>query len=412
MALMNRAVQLLSGRNNKIYNFATPARRGKSDLGQIMLRFSSLKDKFIYESVLFMKHTILQIDYITVNRLKRMNSLCGLYSRLYEKEKLRELIQALCRSLRSRSKRLLLGATVFSVFDWEGEKIKPTDMSNYSKEIDNCMFLTQETLTCPSCRNRWRIDKEVEGVNYCRCEGSPKSVYGIHKEKGDWSPFLERKDILVWRKEHPTEKGMYVYKMYGRFEDVTADEFMKVQLDMSEFRMSWDTSTAQCYVLDSNPQSNQDVYYWEVNWPRFFSNRDYCCVRETVYDPKTGTTILRSRSTDHPNCPVKRKCLRVRDYDSVLTVKPFSSPEKLGIEFSLTGFENPGVQLPESIITWVAIRGMPEFMLNLRKACIKMRNSEENQKLSLSSSQHTLKNQSNTDPGSDYVNRTSSRMYA
>jgi len=30
------------------------------------------------------------------------------------------------------------------------------------------------------------------------------------------------------------------------------------------------------------------------------------------------------------------------------------------------GFENPGVQLPESIITWVAIRGMPEFMLNLR----------------------------------------------
>ena len=30
------------------------------------------------------------------------------------------------------------------------------------------------------------------------------------------------------------------------------------------------------------------------------------------------------------------------------------------------GFENPGVQLPESIITWVAIRGMPEFMMNLR----------------------------------------------
>ena len=30
---------------------------------------------------------------------------------------------------------------------------------------------------------------------------SPKSVYGLHSENVDgWTPFLERKDILVWRK--------------------------------------------------------------------------------------------------------------------------------------------------------------------------------------------------------------------
>jgi len=411
---MNRAIQLLGGRNKKIYNFATPARRGKSDLSDIMLKFSSLKDKFIYESVLFMKHTVLQIDYITVNRLKRINSPCGLYSRLYEKEKLREILLALSRSIRARSKQMLLGATVFSVFDWDGHKVNAADLSKYSKEIDHCALLTQETLTCPSCGNRWRIDKEVDGVKYCRCEGSPKSVYGLHKEKGDWSPFLERKDIVVWRKDHPTQKGMYIYKMYGRFEDVTAEEFMKVQLDMSEFRLSWDTSTAQCYVLDQNAETKQEVYYWEVNWPRFFSNRDYCCVRQTLHDEESGTTVLISRSTDHPNCPIKRKCLRVEDYDSVLTVKPFSSPDKLGIEFSLTGFENPGVQLPESIITWVAIRGMPEFMLNLRKACIKLRSSEDTQKscsASLQSQQTSKSNPSNVESGSDYVNR-SSRIYA
>ena len=32
------------------------------------------------------------------------------------------------------------------------------------------------------------------------------------------------------------------------------------------------------------------VYYWEVNWPRFFSNRDYVCARRAVIidddDPK------------------------------------------------------------------------------------------------------------------------------
>jgi hypothetical protein len=37
--------------------------------------------------------------------------------------------------------------------------------------------------------------------------------------------------------------------MYGKFDDVTATEFLSVQLDMSEFRLTWDNSTAQCFVL-------------------------------------------------------------------------------------------------------------------------------------------------------------------
>ena len=31
-------------------------------------------------------------------------------------------------------------------------------------------------------------------------------------------------------------KGMYFYKMYGKFDDVTADEFIQVQTDTSDFR--------------------------------------------------------------------------------------------------------------------------------------------------------------------------------
>jgi hypothetical protein len=42
---------------------------------------------------------------------------------------------------------------------------------------------------------------------------------------------------------------MYIYKMYGKFDDVSAAEFLSVQLDMSEFRLTWDSSTAQCFVL-------------------------------------------------------------------------------------------------------------------------------------------------------------------
>ena len=74
-----------------------------------------------------------------------------------------------------------------------------------------------------------------------------------------------------------------------------------------------------------------------------------------------------SKSVEHPAAPKKSKNFRVEGYWSVMTVKPTKSWDEPGLEFSLTAFENPGVSLPASITTWVAIRGMPEFMTNLRK---------------------------------------------
>lgn len=100
---------------------------------------------------------------------------------------------------------------------------------------------------------------------------------------------------------------MYEYKMYGSFSDVTAEEFLYVQNDLSKFRLSWDNrcyfdifrkilkhlmfrlasifisttflfSTKQLTKVDDD-EENSVVYYWEINWPRFFSNRDYCCHR-------------------------------------------------------------------------------------------------------------------------------------
>ena len=126
--------------------------------------------------------------------------------------------------------------------------------------------------------------------------------------------------------------------MYGNFDDVSADEFLSVQLDMSEFRLSWDTNTAQCVVIDSEADTEEAiVYYWEVNWPRFFSNRDYCCYRQTAADPDTGALLVLSRSVDHPGCPSKRKTWRVQDYFSVLVIKPHTTrcAGKIGLERGL-----------------------------------------------------------------------------
>ena len=128
-------------------------------------------------------------------------------------------------------------------------------------------------------------------------------------------PYVERKDILVWRKEHAQKKGLYHYKLYGVFDDITVWEFLAVQLDLTKFRLGWDSSTAQCKQLDVQTKEISDrqntgttvedetspsyegvsnsptlvlsngcdtngedaseamVYYWEVHWPTFFSNR-------------------------------------------------------------------------------------------------------------------------------------------
>ena len=126
---------------------------------------------------------------------------------------------------------------------------------------------------------------------------------------------MERKDILVWRREHASKRGLYEYKLYGKFDDVTVWEFLAVQLDLSQYRHTWDTSTAQCREVETQkcdvtdidikkqeevddkdvtkqedsqgdegdqtaqithvPQNKSQaiVYYWEVKYPAFFSNR-------------------------------------------------------------------------------------------------------------------------------------------
>ena len=174
--------------------------------------------------------------------------------------------------------------------------------------------------------------------------------------------------------------------MYGKFDDISADEFINVQLDLTEFRLTWDPSTAQCHVIEDMEQEKKEnrkdnremshVYYWEVNWPRFFSNRDYVCGRRCKVfqnDKKEEIFVLFTKSTDHASCPKKSKAFRVENYWSVLTIKPFTTSDQPGVEFSLTGFENPGVSLPSYITTWVAIQGMPDFFTNLRKACLERR---------------------------------------
>ena len=91
---------------------------------------------------------------------------------------------------------------------------------------------------------------------------------------------MERADLLVWRREHASKRGLYEYKLYGQviqcfhhsidvktedttwmfqFDDVTVWEFLAVQLDMSQYRSSWDTSTAQCHQVETEDTGATDT---------------------------------------------------------------------------------------------------------------------------------------------------------
>lgn len=218
------------------------------------------------------------------------------------------------RKLSHHPRKFLLSAAAMSSYDWEEEKYSDKELVKYFQDIDFCSKLKLETLTCEACGLRLKIDVVLPEISYCKCPGAKSgSVDPLNGAESGWLPYVERKDILVWRKEHAKKKGLYQYKLYGLFDDITVWEFLAVQLDLSQFRIGWDSSTAQCKEVDIQKQnvksanitetptedetpvqgvsksstlvlgngcvtnvkdaSEAMIYYWEVHWPTFFSNR-------------------------------------------------------------------------------------------------------------------------------------------
>ncbi|KAJ8962069.1 hypothetical protein NQ318_018018 [Aromia moschata] len=101
---------------------------------------------------------------------------------------------------------------------------------------------------------------------------------------------------------------------------------------------------------------------------------------------------------------------RIEDYWSSMVIKPYTEMNQPGIEFSLSYFDNPGVNVPSSVTTWVSIRAMPDFLERLREATKKYKDyckreginevckvteKEINEKIQKEQLQHLFKNYKN-----------------
>lgn len=95
---------------------------------------------------------------------------------------------------------------------------------------------------------------------------------------------------------------------------------------------------------DNDDETSQpgSIIYWEMMWPKLFSNRDYVFLRKHFIDRQKNLILIVNKSTKHPDCPPKPGLQRVKEYWSYMVIKPKTTFSEPGLEFILTYYDNPG----------------------------------------------------------------------
>ena len=119
--------------------------------------------------------------------------------------------------VRKRLKLLTLGLSAITTsskkkdFNWKRFSLNDSVINHHKRDVEEAKKLLNSTLKCRNCAKRHPIDStaKVANVDYCDC--SEKIVNGVYGEKmdpnSDWTPFLERLDLVVWRRDHDRDKA-------------------------------------------------------------------------------------------------------------------------------------------------------------------------------------------------------------
>lgn len=308
-------------------------------------------------------------EYLIAYKLRRGQQVFSFYKKLWGEVQIKRMVdqfrQGLGKQFTLRRKLMTLAGSMV-LFDWNKNRIDEKYMRSHYLDLDYITYLTKLTITCSVCHKRLIIDTPSPNVDYCSCSGS-KPVHNKKFGTCPWMPFLERQNLLIWRREQEQNPGLYEYKVYGFYEEVRADMFLQVQLDI-EYRKQWDMTAVEIKLVDSDPYSNSNVLYWEMQWPKFFSNRDYVFNRRYIIDPVEKVIVITNHITEHPNAPESPQKFRVKDYQCTMVIRPVTTFDKPGVKFCMTYFDNPGLSIPGPIQTWVATSAMPDFLTRLRSA--------------------------------------------
>lgn len=333
----------------------------------IQQRLRDIPRNFKNDSSNLLRVWMHQCECVVAQRVRRGQQMFALYTRIWEEQALRTFAQNIRKHLQRRGRELMLSAGI--AYNWDRNRISEDEMRTHMEEIEYIQLLKRKTIECTTCD---KVDKNI--ISFCECD-TRKDL----KTYDGWTVFIEQQDLIVWRRPH--KSGSYEYKVYGNYKDVTAEDFLSVQMD-TNYRKKWDPTAVALEVVEQDKlhDSNSDIVYWEMQWPRLFANRDYVFKRRYLVDKAKKRVMLLSKGTEHPKHPNTSNKYRVVDYWSAMVVKPYTEIDKPGIEFSLTYFDNPGVNIPASVTAWVAYRAMPDFLTRLRAATIKYKQYCESNK--------------------------------
>ncbi|XP_056647868.1 stAR-related lipid transfer protein 7, mitochondrial isoform X1 [Diorhabda sublineata] len=296
---------------------------------------------------------------VAAQRLRRCQQMFTLYSKWWEEKAFKEYMKRMRQNLTRRTRDFAFGSVGISAYNWEKYRITDEEIKKNEQEFDYINVLKENTI-CLACDPS---QKDVDDMKVCAC-GTMKTP----KTYEDWALFIVKPDLVIWRRLHPSGSGQYEYKMFGTYNDVSAEDFLNVQIDI-DYRRSWDTSAVVLEHGETDESSNSDIIYWELLWPRLFVNRDYVFNRRYLIDEESKYIFILNKSTEYPKFPKYPDKYRIDDYWSCMVIRPHDGDmKKPGIEFTLTYYDNPGVSIPSSVTTWVAMRAMPDFLDKLREA--------------------------------------------
>lgn len=245
---------------------------------------------------------------------------------------------------------LMAGPLYFTIEDWEKNRINLDDEAKkYLREFE---FIERLRNPKHAIEN---FSKE------CYLNASKFNNLNL------WEFYVQKDNMITWRREEEENTGQYAYKVYVKYDDITAEDFLHVQMD-TEYRKEWDHTAISLDVIDNDPFDNQQVIYWEMQWPKLFANRDYVFIRKCFIDRKRNLILICCRSLAHPRCPEKPGLQRVKDYWSYMVIKPSTNFNQKGFEFSLTYYDNPGIKIPKYVTNYVSQRQLPEFIKQLYNA--------------------------------------------
>ncbi|XP_026318488.1 uncharacterized protein LOC113229184 [Hyposmocoma kahamanoa] len=219
---------------------------------------------------------------------------------------------------------------------------------------DSCMAHKEAIFEDESCGPiTGAVPVPVAAENPCEYQCERECVHSPAKRK---SQEAERKFLEAERKYQEAErKSQEAERKYQEAERKTQEaerKFLEAERKSQEVVGKLDPAQRQ----RSQAQAKASEEPKRPNQPNEHENRVY---------------VIVSRSCKHPQVPSMGSAIRVSEYWSHMVIKTLDGPNKNGMEFVLTYYDEPAVGgLPTAVMSWAMGRAGPAFLDRMRKAAM------------------------------------------